>query len=91
MSTEVQWRSFRSRQNPSGLATTSTRLQEFCLHLQRANRVIEFLNKGTIDATLMRASLMAVSGGSAAPDTALNGKDREALRTIKEILAPRWR
>jgi len=67
------------------------RLQEFDLHVQRANSVIGILNKYSIDTTQMRGTLTTISGQRAALDTALTNKDKEDLKTINANLVSLWK
>ena len=67
------------------------RLQEFDLHVQRANSVIGILNKYSIDTTQMQATLTTISGERAALDTALTNKDKEGLKTINANLVSLWK
>jgi len=67
------------------------RLQEFDLHIQRANSVIGILNKYNIDTTQMQATLVTISGERAALDTALTNQDKESLKTINADLLSLWK
>ena len=67
------------------------RLQEFDLHVQRANSVIGILNKYSIDTTQMQATLTTISGERAALDTALTNQDKESLKTINADLLSLWK
>jgi len=66
------------------------RLQEFDLHIQRANSVIGILGKYTIDTTQMQATLGLITEKRAALDTALTNKDQAALKTINADLTVLW-
>jgi len=67
------------------------RLQEFDLHVQRANSVIGILNKYSIDTSQMQATLTKISGERSALDTALTNKDEESLRAINANLGSLWK
>ena len=67
------------------------RLQEFDLHVQRANSVIGILNKYSIDTNQMQATLTTISGERAALDTALTNQDKESLKTINADLLSLWK
>lgn len=67
------------------------RLQEFDLHVQRANSVIAILDKYSIDTTQMQATLTTITGERAALDTALTNKDKEGLKTINTDLQSLWK
>ena len=67
------------------------RLQEFDLHVQRANSVTGILKKYNIDTTQMQATLSTISGERAALDTALTNKDKEGLKTINANLVSLWK
>ena len=67
------------------------RLQEFDLHVQRANSVIGILNKYSIDTSQMQATLTTISGERSAIDTALTNKDEESLKTINANLESLWK
>jgi len=67
------------------------RLQEFDLHVQRANSVIGILNKYNIDTTPMQATLTKISGERAALDTALTNQDKASLKTINADLLSLWK
>jgi uncharacterized protein YpuA (DUF1002 family) len=67
------------------------RLQEFDLHVQRANSVISILNNHNIDTTQMQATLTTISGERATLDTALTNKDKEGLKTINADLLSLWK
>jgi hypothetical protein len=67
------------------------RLQEFDLHVQRANSVIAILDKYSIDTTQMQATLTTISSERAALDTALTNKDKDGLKTINAALVSDWK
>jgi hypothetical protein len=67
------------------------RLQEFDLHVQRANSVITILDKYSIDTTPMQATLTTITGERAALDTALTNKDQAGLKTINANLETQWK
>ncbi|MEN6443975.1 MAG: hypothetical protein ABFC71_09525 [Methanoregula sp.] len=67
------------------------RLQEFDLHVERANSVISALNTYGIDTTQMRATLATITGERAALDTAIANRDTAALKTINADLVPLWK
>jgi len=67
------------------------RLQEFDLHVQRANSVIGILDKYAVDTTQMQATLTTISDKRSALDTALTNKDQAALKTINSDLASLWK
>jgi hypothetical protein len=67
------------------------RLQEFDLHVQRANSVIGILDKYSIDTTQMQSTLTTISGERTALDTALSNKDKAGLRTINTNLVSLWK
>ena len=67
------------------------RLQEFDLHVQRANSVITILNKYSIETNQMQATLTTISGERSALDTALTNKDEAGLKTINANLESLWK
>jgi hypothetical protein len=67
------------------------RLQEFDLHVQRADSVISILDRYYIDTTRMQVTLTTISGERAALDTALTNKDKDGLRTINANLVSLWK
>jgi hypothetical protein len=67
------------------------RLQEFDLHVQRANSVIAILGKYSIDTTQMQATLTTLTGERAALDTALTNKDQAGLKTLNANLEAQWK
>jgi len=67
------------------------RLQEFDLHVQRADSVIGILDKYSIDTTQMQATLTEIKGERAALDAALTNKDKESLKTINANLVSLWK
>jgi len=67
------------------------RMQEFDMHVQRANSVIGILDKYSIDTTQMQATLTTISGERAALDTALSGRDTAGLKTINVNLVTLWK
>ena len=66
------------------------RLQEFDLHVQRANSVITILNKYSIDTTQMQATLTTISSKRSALETALASKDKAGLKATNEELKTLW-
>jgi len=67
------------------------RLQEFDLHVQRANSVIGILGKYNIDTSQMQATLASITDKREALDTALTNKDQAALKTINADLTALWK
>jgi len=67
------------------------RLQEFDLHIQRADSVISILDRYYIDTTQMQVTLTTISGERAALDTALTNKDKDGLRIINANLVSLWK
>jgi hypothetical protein len=67
------------------------RLQEFDLHVERANSIIGILDKYNIDTTQMQATLTTISGERAALDTALANRDKAGLKTINANLVSLWK
>lgn len=62
------------------------RLAEFDMHVQHATSVIGILNKYGIDTTQMQSTLNTFSGKRTELQTALNNRDKEALKTINSEL-----
>ena len=67
------------------------RLQHFDLNIQRGESVIAILGKYGIDTTNPETTLATISGQRSALETALQNKDRDALKTINTNLASLWK
>jgi len=67
------------------------RMQEFNLHIQHATDVIVILNKYGIDTTQMQNTLNFISAKGTELQTALNNKDKDALKTINNDLKELWK
>ena len=67
------------------------RMQEFNLHVQHATDVIAILNKYGIDTTQMQNTLNSISAKGTELQTALNNKDKDALKTINNDLKELWK
>jgi hypothetical protein len=67
------------------------RLQEFDLHVQRANSVIGILTKYNIDTSRMQATLASITEKRSALDTALTSRDQASLKTINADLTSLWK
>jgi len=66
------------------------RLQEFDLHVTRANSVIAILNRYSIDTTQMQSTLTTISGKRSALETALTSKDEASVKAINAELKILW-
>ena len=58
------------------------RLQEFDMHVTRANSVISILNKYSIDTTHMQSTLNTISSKRSSLETAMTNKDQENIKAI---------
>lgn len=58
------------------------RLETFDMHVQHANDIIKILRDHDIDTTLMQGTLDTFAGKRGELETALENRDREALKTI---------
>jgi len=58
------------------------RLQEFDMHVTRANSVISILNKYSIDTTHMQSTLNTISSKRSSLETAMTNKDQESVKAI---------
>ena len=67
------------------------RLAHFDLNIQRATSIIGILDKYGIDTTRPSATLATISDQRAALKTALDNKDRDALKTINANLLSLWK
>jgi hypothetical protein len=67
------------------------RLQEFDMHVERANSVIGILNKYSIDTSQMQSTLATISDKRTSLDTALTNKDKGGLKTINADLLSLWK
>ncbi|HVN66718.1 MAG TPA: hypothetical protein VMT31_08915 [Methanomicrobiales archaeon] len=67
------------------------RLRQFDLNVQRADSVITILDKYGIDTTKPQATLTTISGQRADLEKALEGRDRDSLKTINANLMSLWK